>query len=38
MSVRMWVEFGYDELDWEFCVDDVELEFDDVEKGGGEAK
>lgn len=31
VSVQMWVEFGYDSLDWEFCVDDIEVEF-----GGGE--
>ncbi|KAI9697807.1 MAG: hypothetical protein M1836_004483 [Candelina mexicana] len=26
-KVEMWAEFGYDALDWEFCVDDLEVEF-----------
>lgn len=26
-KVEIVVDFGYDDLDWEFCVDDIELQF-----------
>ena len=26
-SVEITADFGYDDLDWEFCVDDIELQF-----------
>ncbi|MCJ1391398.1 hypothetical protein MMC18_004262 [Xylographa bjoerkii] len=25
--VEMWAEYGEDTLDWEFCVDDLEVQF-----------
>ncbi|KAI9776371.1 MAG: hypothetical protein M1835_005532 [Candelina submexicana] len=37
-KVEMWAEFGYDALDWEFCVDDLEVEFtsgDGLDEGDG---
>ncbi|KAL9100866.1 MAG: hypothetical protein Q9163_003810 [Psora crenata] len=33
-KVEIAADFGYDGLDWEFCIDDVVLEFDRSEKSG----
>ena len=29
-KVEIWADFGYDDLDWEFCVDDLVVEFNGV--------
>ena len=33
--VEIWADFGDDALDWEFCVDDLEVRFDEMTKGRG---
>jgi hypothetical protein len=30
-NFEIWADFGYDALDWEFCVNDVEVGFYEVE-------
>lgn len=35
-KVEIWADFGYDRLDWEFCIDDVEICFDKLEGSSSE--
>ncbi|MCJ1472551.1 hypothetical protein MMC13_001200 [Lambiella insularis] len=32
--VEMWAEFGEDALDWEFCIDDLEVQFSEAPDSG----
>lgn len=36
-KVEIVADFGYDDLDWEFCVDDIELQFFALPKDDGES-
>ena len=33
-KIEIWAEFGEDQLDWEFCVDDIVVEFEEIEGEG----
>lgn len=29
-NIEIWADFGYDALDWEFCIDNVEVHFEEA--------